>query len=247
MLGVEAEDVILAVMSQPTVPVHARQKPPAKANARAVEAAFARIRDIAITLPDVAESVNHERPCFAVRGKTFVMFMDNHHGDGRLAIWCKAPPDAQAMIVESDPARYFVPPYVGPRGWIGARLDTSPDWAMIAACIEESYELAAPKRMAAKRSPKEASSAKPKRAATQAASAKTATKSKGATAKPGTAKATAKKAATKGAVSKTATKAAKSKTIAAAKPKKAAAAKPKKSAAAKTKKTAAAKRGARSK
>ncbi len=81
-----------------------------------------------------------------MRGKTFVMFADNHHGDGRVALWCKAPPGAQAMIVAADPRRFFVPPYVGPRGWIGARLDTDPDWGAIAACVEESWRMTAPKR-----------------------------------------------------------------------------------------------------
>jgi hypothetical protein len=84
-----------------------------------------------------------------VRGKTFAMFLDNHHGDGRVALWCKAPPGAQAEIVAADPRRFFVPPYVGPRGWIGARLDLDPDWGAVAACVEDSYRMTAPKRLLA--------------------------------------------------------------------------------------------------
>ena len=118
-----------------------------------VEKALSRLRKICLALPDAVESVNHGRPCFSVRKKTFVMFLDNHHGDERLAIWCKAPPGAQSMIVESDPVRYFVPPYVGPSGWIGARLDRKPEWDAIAAFVAESYALmTAPKPRAAKRS-----------------------------------------------------------------------------------------------
>ncbi|UQA62811.1 MmcQ/YjbR family DNA-binding protein [Polyangium aurulentum] len=111
----------------------------------AQESAFERIRTVCLALPDVAEVTKHSRPCFAVRDKTFVMFMDDHHRDGRLAIWCKATPDAQAMVVESDPERFFVPPYVGHRGWIGARLDRQPDWGAISAIVEEAYRLSAPR------------------------------------------------------------------------------------------------------
>jgi hypothetical protein len=108
------------------------------------DAAFERIRVLCLALPGTAEVTKHGRPCFAVRDKTFVMFMDDHHGDGRLAIWCKATPEAQQMVVESDPERYFVPPYVGPRGWIGARLDRQPSWGAIEAIVEEAHQLMAP-------------------------------------------------------------------------------------------------------
>lgn len=113
----------------------------APANLKTLE----RLRTMCLALPATDEALNHGRPCFRVREKTFVMFMDDHHRDGRLAIWCKAPPGAQSMIVESDPVRYFVPPYVGPRGWIGARLDRKPDWTAIQALVEESYAMTAPR------------------------------------------------------------------------------------------------------
>jgi hypothetical protein len=110
------------------------------------EKLLAKLRAIALAMPNATESINHGRPCFKVRNTTFVMFLDNHHRDGRVALWCKAPPGAQSMIVESDPERYFVPPYVGPSGWIGARLDRRPDWAAIKAFVAESYAMtAAPK------------------------------------------------------------------------------------------------------
>ena len=110
-----------------------------------------RIRAICEALPEVTEGEKHGRPCFEVRGKTFVMFMDNHHGDGRLAIWCKAPPGAQGTLVESDPSRFFVPPYLGPSGWVGVRLEGKADWAAVAACVEEGYRMTAPKRLLAGR------------------------------------------------------------------------------------------------
>jgi hypothetical protein len=107
------------------------------------EKLLAKLRTIALAMPATDEAINHGRPCFRVREKTFVMFLDNHHRDGRVAIWCKAPPGAQSMIVEGDPERFFVPPYVGPKGWIGARLDRKPDWAAIRALVEESYAMTA--------------------------------------------------------------------------------------------------------
>ena len=117
------------------------------------EPLLAKLRAMARRMPGTDEAINHGRPCFRVREKTFVMFLDNHHQDGRVAIWCKAPPGAQSMIVEGDPVRYFVPPYVGARGWIGARLDRKPDWAAIEALVTESYAMTSgPARKAASKS-----------------------------------------------------------------------------------------------
>jgi hypothetical protein len=108
---------------------------------------FAKVRSICLSLAGAEESMNHGRPCFVVRGKTFAMFLENHHGDGRLAIWCKAPPGEQAAMVDADPSRFFVPPYVGPRGWIGVRLDLAAvDWDDVAAIVRTSHQMTAPKR-----------------------------------------------------------------------------------------------------
>lgn len=106
---------------------------------------LAKLRRICLALPGAAEALNHGRPCFTVKDKTFVMFMDNHHRDGRIAIWCKAPPGDQADMVETDPERFFVPPYVGPRGWIGVRLDRRPSWKTIEAIVAESHRMTGPK------------------------------------------------------------------------------------------------------
>lgn len=121
-----------------------------------VKAAFARVRSLCLGLDGVTELESHGRPSFAARGKTFVMLMDNHHGDGRLAIWCKAPPGAQEMLVESDPARLFVPPYLGPRGWVGVRLDGDPDWGLVEACIKEGHAMSSAKPAPGKRAPSRA-------------------------------------------------------------------------------------------
>jgi len=106
--------------------------------------ALARIRRICLALPEATEKVAWGSPTFRVRDRIFVMFVNNHHGDGRLAIWCNADRDAQVAVVDADPRRFFVPPYVGPRGWIGIRLDRRPNWAVVAALIEEGHRRVAP-------------------------------------------------------------------------------------------------------
>ncbi len=85
-------------------------------------------------------------PTFRVRDRIFAM---EKRGDGRVSLWCKAPLGSQAVLVGADPARFFVPPYVGPKGWIGMRLDGGPDWDEVAALVRRSYRLIAPKRLAA--------------------------------------------------------------------------------------------------
>jgi hypothetical protein len=71
------------------------------------------------------------------------MFHDDHHEDGRLAIWCEAAEGVQEELVAADPDQYFVPPYVGHRGWLGVRLDRQPDWETVAGLVEDAYEVAA--------------------------------------------------------------------------------------------------------
>lgn len=87
------------------------------------ETALKRVRNACLALPDTTEKIAWGEPTFRVRERLFVMFTDNHHGDGRLAIWVNAAPGAQEAFVARDPENYFVPPYVGPSGWLGVRLD----------------------------------------------------------------------------------------------------------------------------
>ncbi|HWB71545.1 MAG TPA: MmcQ/YjbR family DNA-binding protein [Egibacteraceae bacterium] len=111
----------------------------------AVAEATARLRAMAATLPDVTERISHGAVTFFVRNKRVVAYLtDDHHGDGRLALVCAAPPGAQEELIELDPARFFRPAYVGHRGWIGLRLDVDPDWDEVARVVEESYRCVAP-------------------------------------------------------------------------------------------------------
>lgn len=107
-----------------------------------------RVRALCLALPETSERPSHGSPSFFVRDKkTFVMYMDNHHGDGRLALWCSAPPGAQAALVDEEPERFFVPPYVGHRGWLGFRLDRGYDPDELAGILEDAYAEVAPARL----------------------------------------------------------------------------------------------------
>ncbi len=114
--------------------------------------ALERVRAICLALPEATERPG-SMPGFLVRGKTFVWFADNHHGDGRVALHCKAAPGDQDILVTADPTRFFIPPYLGHHGWIGVRLDRDPDWAEVADLVAGSYRLIAPKRLAARLAP----------------------------------------------------------------------------------------------
>jgi hypothetical protein len=109
-----------------------------------------RVRATCLALPEVEERLSHGAPSFFVRGKRcFVMVMDDHHGDGRFALWCAAPEGMQHALVAGDPESYFVPPYVGHRGWIGVRLDRTLPWDEIAGVVEDAWLTVAPKRLVA--------------------------------------------------------------------------------------------------
>ena len=105
-------------------------------------AALERLRELCLAQPGATERVSHgEAAWFAggARGRQFAMFADRHHDD-RVACWCAAPPGAQAPLVEAEPARYFRPPYVGPRGWIGIYLDVPDvDWPRVEQLIEAAH------------------------------------------------------------------------------------------------------------
>ena len=107
----------------------------------------ARIRSICLALPEAAEQPfgGHTAPSFRVRGKLFVMISED-----LTCMTCKAPPGEQQALVGSDPKRFFVPAYVGHKGWVGARLDMEQDWDELRELIEESYRMTAPKSLSAR-------------------------------------------------------------------------------------------------
>jgi hypothetical protein len=112
------------------------------------EGVLQRIRELCYALPETTERLSHGQPTFFVRHKrSFLMVLDNHHGDGRFAIWCAAEDGAQQLLVEADPERFFRPPYVGHRGWLGVRLDRGLNWDELAGIVEDAYAEVAPPKL----------------------------------------------------------------------------------------------------
>lgn len=102
-----------------------------------------------MAFPEVVERLSHGEPAWFVQGKkTFVMYADRHHDD-RVAFWCAAPPGAQDVLVRADPDVFFVPPYVGYRGWLGVRVDGAIEWAQISELVRDAYLAVAPTRLLA--------------------------------------------------------------------------------------------------
>ena len=105
-----------------------------------------RLRAICLALPETAEKEAWGDPTFRIRDKIFAM---EKRTDGRVSVWCKAPVGSQAVLVGADPELFFVPPYVGHKGWVGMRLDREPDWDEVARLVARSYKMIAPKKLAA--------------------------------------------------------------------------------------------------
>ena len=110
-----------------------------------------RLRAICLARPDTTERLSHGEPTFFVRTKVFAMHASagNHHGSGRPAVWIKAMPLNQELVIRDDPTRYFKPPYVGPSGWIGVWLDKRPPWSVIEGLIDDGFRQAAPRQVLA--------------------------------------------------------------------------------------------------
>jgi hypothetical protein len=109
-----------------------------------VAGALAKVRAACLALPETSERLSHGGPAFFVRKKKcFVMFLDDHHDDGRLAIWCAAPEGVQPELIETEPERFFRPPYVGHLGWLGVQLPGIEDAELSAIC-REAFTTVAP-------------------------------------------------------------------------------------------------------
>ena len=101
-----------------------------------------------LALPETTEKIAWGAPTFRVKDKMFAMFVNNHHNDGRIALWCSAAPGVQTMLVEAEPKKFFVPPYMGPRGWVGLHLNRLKD-AELEFHIRQAYCAVAPKKLKA--------------------------------------------------------------------------------------------------
>jgi hypothetical protein len=107
-----------------------------------------RVRRMCSKLPETTEKLSHGAPTFFVRGKVYAMFANNHHGDGHIAVWIPAAPGVQEMLANTWTSKYFRPPYVGVRGWVGIELNEVGD-DELAAHILDAWKLIAPKKLAA--------------------------------------------------------------------------------------------------
>ena len=105
-----------------------------------------RVRRICSALPETTERLSHGEPTFFVNNKVFVMFADNHHNDGHIAVWLPVPFGFQATLIEKDPKTFFKPAYVGTRGWIGIELNRISDQDL-SFYIQMAWDLIAPKRI----------------------------------------------------------------------------------------------------
>lgn len=110
-----------------------------------------RLRRICLAFPEAHEVEAWGEPTFRVRNKMFATYADsaNHHGAGRPSVWCKATHVTQDHLIHTDPDRYFSPPYVGMKGWVGIYVDRKPDWKAIAELLRDAYRMIAPRRLAA--------------------------------------------------------------------------------------------------
>lgn len=108
-----------------------------------------RISEIALALPEVRREIHGSHATFLIRKKPFAYYLDNHHDDGIVGIACKVLPGENTALVEAQPERFYLPAYVGPRGWVALRLDRDRiDWGEVKDLLTGSYLMIAPKRLA---------------------------------------------------------------------------------------------------
>ena len=131
--------------------------------------ALTKLRKLCLALPEAREVEAWGAPTFRVK-TMFAMYAEpgNHHGEGRESVWVKALKTNQELMVAADPERFFVPPYVGPSGWIGVHLDSSrTDWAELAELLRDAWRMSAPKKLVARHDAPQAPSRKPAARATR--------------------------------------------------------------------------------
>ena len=113
-----------------------------------------RLRAICLALPDTTEKIAWGEPTWRVHGRLFAQLDNHHHGADRLAVWLPAALGVQELLVKSDPRRFFVPPYVGPSGWIGVRIDGRPNWRTVTTLVKDAYAHVEAKRTSRRGQPR---------------------------------------------------------------------------------------------
>lgn len=105
-----------------------------------------RLREILLSLPDVSERLSHGEPAWFYKEKKSIATFADHHHDDRLAFWCAAPEGVQEARIAADPTRFFRPPYVGHRGWLGVYLDVEVDWDDVRGIAEDAHRTVSQRR-----------------------------------------------------------------------------------------------------
>jgi hypothetical protein len=118
----------------------------AQTDTRASEAQIQRVRQLCLSLPETTEQLSHGEPTFFVRKKVFVMFSNNHHNDGRVAVWIPAPFGLQAELIATAPEVYFRPPYVGVKGWVGIEVSRVNE-VDLSTHIRQAWRMVAPRQL----------------------------------------------------------------------------------------------------
>jgi hypothetical protein len=114
----------------------------------AMSETLTRLSNICLALPEAVREDKGDHAAFSARKKIFGYFLNNHHGDGIVSIACKALPGENAALAAAQPKRFYLPAYIGSRGWIALRLDTGKvDWEEVAELVKGSYRMVAPKRI----------------------------------------------------------------------------------------------------
>lgn len=121
---------------------------PVKKRTPVSRAIIERLRELCLRLDDATEVLAWGEPTWRVGGKIFAQLDDHHHGAAHVSVWIPAADGAQQALIESDPERFFRPPYVGHRGWVAIVLDTDPDWNMVGVLLEQAHGLVRPPRRA---------------------------------------------------------------------------------------------------
>jgi len=115
------------------------------------EARLARLTKICLALPDATREVMGSHAGFRVRKKTFAYFLNDHHGDGIVSVCARVLPGDNTALISAQPARFYMPSYIGPKGWVALRLDRGAvDWKEVAELVKTSYQLVAPKSLTLK-------------------------------------------------------------------------------------------------
>jgi len=124
-----------------------RSKGPATRGRRSTRTPIQRLRAICLALRETTEKIAWGEPTWRVKGKLFAQLDNHHHGADHLAVWLPAPLGEQESLVFLDPQRFFRPPYVGSRGWVGVRIDGRPDWKLVMTLVNQAYREVAPPRL----------------------------------------------------------------------------------------------------